>query len=490
MSEFSEKLSYYITKSGYNVYQLAKEASLDRTTLQKTVKGQRLPSFEYIKDICRYIKISKMQEEELFRLYQIEKLGCEVVESWDEIHQILMDIQKLRKKAHSQNFLNIHFDQQSFADFSEKTVQTFFSETETVKAVMCMIEQEIMEENSPELYMDVSWATQYALGQLVQSVNSNEKTLVCHQLVNLRSAETSKDGSAENFRILHQVLPYAFVFHKEYDIRYAYVMGDIEDYRYYLWPHYIVTHQHVFLCSEDKDYAILLSSEQIAKGYRKKLERMIHAYRPLFTFQGFSGKGIRMYRSIPENNETHMTYEDFPCLLLMFPESMQERLKKDSKIGSYAASYFAVPKTDYSSFINIFGMQGMKCFIQTGHLPGIFDNYFQVECVEERRTMVENFHQHLLAHSRRFYMINEEKFGVRGGFGIELFGKNKVVFYSTSMEFPFGFITIDEPGICEVFSSYFANLLDSEYLYSVEETIARYEKMVEEYFGEMESKQE
>ena len=30
MSEFSDKLSEYIAKSGSNVYQLAKEASLDR----------------------------------------------------------------------------------------------------------------------------------------------------------------------------------------------------------------------------------------------------------------------------------------------------------------------------------------------------------------------------------------------------------------------------------------------------------------------------
>ena len=48
MSEFSDKLSEYIVKSGSNVYQLAKEASLDRTTLQKTAKGQRLPSLDYI----------------------------------------------------------------------------------------------------------------------------------------------------------------------------------------------------------------------------------------------------------------------------------------------------------------------------------------------------------------------------------------------------------------------------------------------------------
>ena len=95
MSEFSDKLSEYIAKSGSNVYQLAKEASLDRTTLQKTAKGQRLPSLDYIREICQYIKISSKQEEELVRLYKIEKLGHSTVKAWDEIQQIILDIYQL-----------------------------------------------------------------------------------------------------------------------------------------------------------------------------------------------------------------------------------------------------------------------------------------------------------------------------------------------------------------------------------------------------------
>ena len=58
MSEFSEKLAGFISKSGYNVYQLAKEASLDQTTLQKTANGQRLPSIAYIRSVFDFIKIS------------------------------------------------------------------------------------------------------------------------------------------------------------------------------------------------------------------------------------------------------------------------------------------------------------------------------------------------------------------------------------------------------------------------------------------------
>ena len=238
MSEFSEKLSYYIAQSGCSVYQLAKEASLDRTTLQKTVKGQRLPSMDYIKDICKHIKFSPKQEEELLHLYKIEKLGRGVVESWDEINEIFADIQRLRDKKLSQNINNIHFDEQSLRNFNHKMVQSYTSELEIVKAIMCMIEQEILEEDEPEIYMDVSWASEYVLSLLMQNDNQNGKSPVCHQLVKLRRMEADKEGVAENFHILHQVLPYAFVFQKEYDVRYAYVTSAEEDNRYYLWPHY------------------------------------------------------------------------------------------------------------------------------------------------------------------------------------------------------------------------------------------------------------
>lgn len=197
MSEFSEKLSYYIAQSGCSVYQLAKEASLDRTTLQKTVKGQRLPSMDYIKDICKHIKISPKQEEELLHLYKIEKLGRGVVESWDEINEIFSDIQRLRDKKLSQNINSIHFDEQSLRSFNHKMVESYTSELEIVKAIMCMIEQEILEEDEPEIYMDVSWASEYVLSQLMQNDNLNGKSPVCHQLVKLRRMEAAVAPEAE-----------------------------------------------------------------------------------------------------------------------------------------------------------------------------------------------------------------------------------------------------------------------------------------------------
>lgn len=194
MSEFSDKLSEYIVKSGSNVYQLAKEASLDRTTLQKTAKGQRLPSLDYIREICQYIKISSNQEEELVRLYKIEKLGHSTVKAWDEIQQIILDIYQLRKNEKSS--WHIRFDELSLKSFNAQIVQKCDSEMDCLKAIMCVMEQELEDPDQAEIYMDVSWASKLVLCQLRQSEGNKSEKLTCHQLVNLKQ----KTGCWKIFR--------------------------------------------------------------------------------------------------------------------------------------------------------------------------------------------------------------------------------------------------------------------------------------------------
>lgn len=87
-------------------------------------------------------------------------------------------------------------------------------------------------------------------------------------------------------------------------------------------------------------------------------------------------------------------------------------------------------------------------------------------------------------------MINEDKLKINSSFGIDVFGQNKVAFCSTSDEFPFGFISIDEPGISEMFASYFDNLVQSKYVYSIEETITKWEELVEQIEREIEDRKE
>lgn len=493
MSEFSEKLTSYIVRSGYSVYQLAKEASLDRTTLQKTAKGQRLPSLDYIKDICRYIKISSRQEEELITLYQIEKQGWETVEAWREIDGCLNDIRAVYEKNADISLFAVHMDEKSLENFNKEIQRSYATESECIKAIMCVIEQEFMEQNTPEIFMDVSWASGVALEQCALTTyteQSESKNFVCHQLVNLKNTEQAREGILENVKMLRQILPYALAPKNEYDVRYMYVNETHEDQKSYLWGHYIITHQHVLLCSNKKKHLVVISNKQIADVYREEVMEMMKEYRPLLDFQGFSGEGIRQYRQMINYYDTHLTYEPFPCVTLMCPVELRKMILEDPKLKEYAAAFFETPKVPSDHYINIFGMKGIKEFIETGHLPGMFDSYFVAETMEMRKIMLTSFYDQLVAAPRQFYMINEDEFDEGSSFGMELCGRNRVVFSSNAPEYPFGYIFIDESGICDIFVSFFDNFVQSKYVYSIEETIEKYEEIVRKCFEELSDKEQ
>lgn len=48
----------------------------------------------------------------------------------------------------------------------------------------------------------------------------------------------------------------------------------------------------------------------------------------------------------------------------------------DPQIGTYATAFFDMPKVKENQYINIFGMEEVRHFMKTGHLPGVFDHYF------------------------------------------------------------------------------------------------------------------
>ena len=110
-----------------------------------------------------------------------------------------------------------HFDELSLKSFNTKIVQKCCSEMECLKAIMCVMEQELQAPDQTEIYMDVSWASKMVLSQLMQSEGNESERLTCHQLVNLKQTEHVKDGMLENIQMLHQVLPYAFTTHNTYD---------------------------------------------------------------------------------------------------------------------------------------------------------------------------------------------------------------------------------------------------------------------------------
>ncbi len=86
--------------------------------------------------------------------------------------------------------------------------------------------------------------------------------------------------------------------------------------------------------------------------------------------RGIPGKGFENTRALIDHDETHVTYEGFPCLALMIPDEIKKQLIADPQIGTYATAFFDMPKVKENQYINIFGMEEVRHFYENRAFTG------------------------------------------------------------------------------------------------------------------------
>jgi hypothetical protein len=231
------------------------------------------------------------------------------------------------------------------------------------------------------------------------------------------------------------------------------------------------------LRAEGNDEILLISNEKIAYCYSMQMKKMLLSYRSLLEFEVFPGRVVSVYNDLVRQNFEHIVFESMPNMTLLLSEEQRKAPAMIKWFDDYEQLITEAQQQEETVYI--FGLNGLQDFILTGNWPGVSDTYFYVETSEQRRQYVEVFYQQLLKKTRKFRLLKNEKLGYSFGMRFDLFGKNKLIVSSTDLQMPYRFIIISELGICEAFQKFFENLMESENLYSEEETVVRFEEMME-----------
>lgn len=79
MSLFAQRIEELIVDSGETVQALAEIGKIDRTTLQRVKSGERLPSKKFFSGLCKALRLSTAEEEELKNLLKWKPLANETI---------------------------------------------------------------------------------------------------------------------------------------------------------------------------------------------------------------------------------------------------------------------------------------------------------------------------------------------------------------------------------------------------------------------------
>lgn len=484
MSEFSDKCKELINESRTNIYRISQTTGLERTALQRMVNGTRVPNPEFVKEFCSVLQISKIEERKLLELYEIAKDGKDVYQQ----RKIIMELVGNLHRNHHINWV----EQERFLPpkdphLDQKEFHALCSQRELLWAAQELIKEELKTETESYVSMNYSPLSEHVLEVILHLSNNSHQKIRVNQYVNFVKKENQDNININNLNFFKSIVPFAFIFVKEFYVYYSYVSKKKEDQHYEVWPYYIVTKNHVLLFSESMQSGFLYYGKDAATIYTKEIERMQENYRLLFSPQTTGNEPFLNYVDFVHKNTKFKSYvlESHPCFTYMIQKDwdmIQIRDIIDKERQSLFLDMSTLVYNESANTTSYFALNEMEHFMETGEFPGIYKFALcNVEKMENRKKLLLHFTEAIKNNVYNGRLLNQTLIVISTGLNIEVCENNGLSILSTSEEFPFNMLFIEELEIIETFLHFMQYLGASDMVYTKEETVEQLEGFLSQY---------
>lgn len=308
MSEFSERCRQLLINSGSNVYQMAKHSSLDKTSIQRMVTGKRLPSLDFVKEFCSYLRISPIEKKELLELYEIEKVGKSEYMSRCYIKSLIENLSFLDEDDTE----NISFSET--LDYCE----TFPPMPNVESKILFVLQSELKNDKNPEILFNLPTSYRYIFFILKGLFAEFEGEASVKHLITLNKNPLNTIYPCQNLEALSNILPLSEILKNIYLPYYLYNNLTLGDEKMLIMPYYIITSKYLLTISSDFKTVSLHDSDTVIRVYRKEFYRIFNMAQPLIKYADNTFKIINhLQENYIEYGLPSHTLEFHPCLFFM-----------------------------------------------------------------------------------------------------------------------------------------------------------------------------
>lgn len=494
MSQFSDRLRLVLDESGTNIYQLSKNAKLDRTTIQRVLKGQRLPSISFIEKLCDFLRVSPLQRSELFELYTICKVGEKVYAGRKYIKDMIEHMATIHIKSD-----NVIIGQRTVTvdDNNENGIKTFSGQHSVHNLIRDVLEDEVFNEISPHIYLTVPFENTFLFDLLYQlylnsnssgTTTGNNKKLLIKHIIQLSKNPMALQNSNNNLNVLSNILPYAFCEWGGYEPYYYYGNTEASKDINFVLPHYILTSKRLIQLSADFNTAVLCDNPEILNIYRAGFEKCLLQTSVLINQLGSCEEMLAAY--LTANREagqvTHVI-EPQPCLAKYFTDQLiEDKLRKDLEnrelIKPLVCQFYDNHKQYDIVPMSFFSIEGIEYFAKTGIIADLPPQYALPFSVSERKMLLLELRNDIADDTYFVRVINSSMFVISPLASVQLYSTNVLMIVAINSDGMISSSFIKEKSICEAFLDFFESLPQSNLLYSKKETI----RIIDEVIGGIE----
>lgn len=474
MSEISKALTRYLKTSNTNVYQISQNSDLDRTMMQKMVKGTKLPSLKFFTKFCDYLILNEDERKELIRQFKIEKIGADKYNTRLAVQNLLVHFQEARTLyAHSRADLTFKFKDQP-------ELLTLSSDSMVRSAIFYLIDLE-MEKQHPHFSFDYFKDLSSGIEKIAALRNEFHKDVKLDEYIHLARHLQNQEGALANIRLLRSVLPIAFTFGNDYHVYYNYMNITSKDSGYLMFPHYFVTSDGVCMISGDGKRGVMQVNPTIAEKFHCEMDNIrAHSYN-LFTNYFTIDEGVEQYAGIQQNNIS-LIFSTTPTESLMLRDIIDEMPEELRKV--YKRISIHLENQLNSDFKWIFSLDRMDAFFRDGILPDHYANYMDSLTKRQRRLAAESFIAGLKEYPC-FYLVKDARLFSGADVDVRLIAPQTINVYSTQVNMPYGMLNIEEGSLYNTFMDYFNALIEDGSVYDPKETVEQtsqlFDQMMKRY---------
>lgn len=478
MKSLGRLLRNSIESSGYTIYRAASKAGINRTTLQKVLSDDRPASRELLSQLLPILKLSPSEEKDIRDLFEISQDGETLYNQRRYIKNMLESMSHLEflPEDTDMTYERLKLYESSFLQFGQQPIQGVYNVEHLLGALLnkeSLHKSSIIRINVPG---NLSVIDQFLVHNL--SYCSKLKDMTIQHITSFVKTPESSQNPLINLDILSKILPFSIYWDLNYKIYYYYSNELISYALNMAFPYYILFSDTVVLLTADGTTALPVNEPPVIQYFQNLFTESLKHTVSLIT-DCPTPHGILNYLfSTDKEQLTCNTIEAQPCLAAFLTESMTRKYTRPDAKDRIPLIQAVISRIQHLSLLEnricIFSQSGLSDFIQTGILTDFPSGYtFPIEKAD-RITILKSLYDACRLDKNTFRMANPAVFPfssrlnctLRNDWGLDFSS------FDHSGEY-FRYIHIAEQTISGAFEDFFLYLLESELLYTKEETLSQ-----------------
>lgn len=476
MSKFSVYLRELLSEQGEPIARIAKNAGLERTSIHKALKDERLLPYTALRRLSNYLQLTLPQVRELNLYYEILLQGEETYRTQETICELLSSLSQLhfsfRETEHRKEL------PQEIALFSG----VLYGRPKIEAAITAILWEETRTEGSRlSLYLPPDAANSAPLSSLW----TKGRRFLAYQLVSFLPERSGEDNRRKNLGLLKELLPLSLLSGGQHFVSYFFrqdtAFSSIDP-----MPYFIITPHYLIQLDSSLSVARLERSQELITLYQKRFLQILEECEPLNSYSSDLEHVLDSYMD-GTGEDCYYTMMSQPCLGRYYTrERIAQHFRMEvpnrETLIQLSDQRFERLRELSGQYYTIFTEEGLRQFAADGVAVDLPPELILPVCPPVRKELLQEFRRDIQEGRVKGCMADMEKLPIPPYLTLTCDPKFGVHLYTVQGYIQGAYacnLHISESGIGQSFCSFIRSLPGSRYVYPSERTLAVLDELIQ-----------